>query len=109
LSATTPQSADAALSKEIMLGIAYARLGHKHKAARQLKIAEKSPHSGFKLAYHLAALSVALGDNDKAFNYLESAFVNRQTSILFVNVDPLMDPLRGDPRFDRLVERLHIH
>jgi hypothetical protein len=47
-----------------------------------------------------------LRDNDQAFMWLEKAFMERRDRMTWLNVDPLLDPLRADPRFDELVRRV---
>jgi TolB-like protein/Tfp pilus assembly protein PilF len=48
----------------------------------------------------------ALGDLDRAFEWLHRSFDHYHARLLFVNVDPRADPLRADPRFAALVQRL---
>jgi TolB-like protein/Tfp pilus assembly protein PilF len=43
---------------------------------------------------------------DEAFRLLDEAVDRRMTNVLWLAVDPRADPLRGDPRFDRLVARM---
>jgi serine/threonine protein kinase len=104
-----PLSEDSQILKAVMLGIAYAKMDQRRKALLQLQRVEKAERPGFILFYHVAALSAIVGDKDRAFRYLEKSYSNRQTSILFLNVDPLMDPLRPDPRFRELLTKLNLH
>lgn len=89
-----------------MLGIAYARMGKRDEALRQLQQIERPGAS--TLNYTLATLSAAVGLNDKAMNYLEKAYANKETSILFVGVDPLLDPLKQDMRFQQLLSKMNL-
>jgi tetratricopeptide (TPR) repeat protein len=109
LTQSRPVSDDARAVKDIMLGIAFARLGQRHKALEQLEQIEKSEYPGFSLDYEVAAFSVALGDNSKAIKHLEKSYAYRDTSILFLNVDPLMDPLRLNVHFQRLLTQLNLY
>jgi TolB-like protein/DNA-binding winged helix-turn-helix (wHTH) protein/Tfp pilus assembly protein PilF len=55
----------------------------------------------------LAQIHMALGEPDKALAELEDAFESRAGWILpFLNVDPVFDPLRADPKFRDLVARI---
>lgn len=54
----------------------------------------------------LARVYASLGDVEPALLALEAASVERSFSLLFLAVDPDYDPLRPDPRFRALVERL---
>ena len=47
-----------------------------------------------------------LGDFDRAFEWLDEAFRSRSSTVLWLPVDPRVDPLRGDPRFSRYVNQL---
>jgi serine/threonine-protein kinase len=48
----------------------------------------------------------ALGDRDRAFEWLNRSLEHYHARLLFMNVDPRADPLRADPRFAALVQRL---
>jgi eukaryotic-like serine/threonine-protein kinase len=48
----------------------------------------------------------ALGDNDRAFEWLNRALDHYYARLLFLKVDPRADPLRSDPRYAALVQRL---
>jgi len=61
--------------------------------------------------YRLAAYYGSLGKKDEAFRWLEMAAdpKSRQYDpawLSFLNADPLMDPLRGDPRFSKLLIKI---
>jgi tetratricopeptide (TPR) repeat protein len=58
------------------------------------------------MAYHVAALAARLGEKDYAFQYLQRAFDERSFWMPFLNVDPLFDSLRADPRFRVLLGRI---
>ncbi len=109
LALSRPVSDDARAVKDIMVGIAFAKLGQRRKAVEQLKHIEASEYPGFSLDYEVAALAAAVGDNGRAIKYLEKSYAYRDTSILFLNVDPLMDPLRSNVHFQRLLTKLNLH
>jgi hypothetical protein len=60
-------------------------------------------------AYPLAIVHLALGDNEESLRLLEQSFVERDILLqgLFgsIKIDKRLDPLRHDPRFQKLVER----
>ena len=47
-----------------------------------------------------------LGDKDKAFEWLEKDFQNRNGGLTLIKVEPFLDSLHGDPRFADLVRRI---
>ena len=59
-------------------------------------------------AYHTALIYGALGDKDEAFRWLDSAFEERSPWIGYMAVDPRLDGLRSDERFDALIERARL-
>ena len=56
--------------------------------------------------YYAAAARAELGDLDGAFAVLEDCMASQNQSISCVKVDPLLDPLRGDPRYVDLIRRI---
>ena len=59
-------------------------------------------------AFEIALLHTVLGNADAAFDALERAIGEHYWRVLFLRVDPRLDPLRDDPRFEPLVQRLGI-
>jgi len=55
-----------------------------------------------------AAVFAALGDKDQAFAQLEQALAQRSEFMDFLKVDPELDSLRSDPRFQSLLTRLKL-
>jgi len=56
-----------------------------------------------------AAYNALVGDKDKAFEYLEKSYQRREYNMLLLKVEPRLDSLRGDPRFDELVKRVGLN
>jgi serine/threonine protein kinase/tetratricopeptide (TPR) repeat protein len=54
----------------------------------------------------LAMLYAQLGDHDHAMEFLERAYAKRSGDMLYLGVEPYLDPLRGDPRFQALLRRI---
>ena len=55
-----------------------------------------------------ACLTVHTGDKDKAFEYLEKSYQRHEWGISYLQIDPSLDDLRSDPRFDELVKRVEL-
>jgi len=56
----------------------------------------------------LAALYWMLGDRDRAFTLLDQAYAERDWTMRELKVNPMFDPMRGDPRFVRLLKKLNL-
>jgi hypothetical protein len=58
-------------------------------------------------AYGLALIYVGLGDRNEALNWLEQGYRDHDGfNIGPIRIDPLLDPLHGDPRFEALAEKI---
>ncbi len=85
---------------------AYAKMGRRGEAADILKKLRNSEKTSPVDPYDFAVIDVALGNRDLAFAELEKDFAERGYYVTTLSVDPLMDPLRDDPRFAALVKRI---
>ncbi len=56
--------------------------------------------------FHGAILNAKVGNKDKAFEYLEKSYQRRELWMHVLKVEPGLDSLRDDPRFDELVKRV---
>jgi TolB-like protein/Tfp pilus assembly protein PilF len=90
------------------LAWAYAAVGNKAKATAILASLTRQSQSQYMSSYSIRVVHAALGEKDEAFQYLERAFAERDGQITYLALDPELDPLRSDPRFQALIERLHI-
>jgi len=88
------------------LGHAYAVSGRKSEAVRILKDLTGKSKRTYVSSYHVAAIPTALGDKDQAFEWLEKAYQERSLWLVYLKVDPVLDPLRSDPRFADLLRRI---
>jgi len=56
----------------------------------------------------MIAAYAGIGENDRAFEWLERAYNERDGIVYWLKAAPVFDPLRGDPRFDDLARRLEL-
>ena len=56
-----------------------------------------------------AAIHVGLGETDEAFHLLDIAYEERIDRLVYLNVDPMADPIRSDPRFAQLMAKVGFH
>jgi hypothetical protein len=54
----------------------------------------------------LAYIQLALGDRAKALELFEDAVNDRDSSMVWLGVDPRVDPLRGTPRFRQMLKTI---
>jgi DNA-binding winged helix-turn-helix (wHTH) protein/TolB-like protein/Tfp pilus assembly protein PilF len=87
-------------------GQALALLGRTDEARAELTRLEQLAATRYVPALDLATIHASLGDRERAFQWLERAFDDRSTNLAFLEYDPSFDALRGDSRFDALVERI---
>ncbi len=73
-----------------------------------LQALERLRERRFVPAYHLALAHMGLGRKDDVLNLLDRACEERDPSLLNVGLDHRFEPLRGDPRFAKLMERLRL-
>jgi len=89
-----------------MLGQAYARQGKTNEARKVLARLREQAKSQYVSPYAFAVVLAALGDKAHAIDELEHGYDDSGFYISLINVDPLLDPLRGDPRFEMLVQKI---
>src|SRR5215207_8722969 len=92
--------------KKLMLGYACAAAGDKEEATGILWELESKLAAEDRLALLSALLFTALDIKDRAFQQLHRAYEIRDPGLLFLKVAPWLDPLRSDPRYGTLVEKL---
>jgi TolB-like protein len=88
------------------LGQAYAVAGETCKAVEVLEELEKWSKLYYVSPFHRGRICAALGRTDQAFAWFETAFQERSFYLSWFKVEPELDPLRSDPRFTSLLERL---
>ncbi len=89
-----------------LLGHAYALAGRKKEATALLDELSELSTQTYVSPYRIAAIYAALGDRDRAFNWLEHAYEGRDGWLIWLAVDPVFDSLRSDNRFTNLLDRI---
>jgi adenylate cyclase len=80
--------------------------GREEEARQRLRALESSQSYVEGSAYWVAIAWLGLGDRDRAIAWLERAYAERSSQLPFLAVEPLLHPLHGDRRFDRLLDRM---
>jgi TolB-like protein/Flp pilus assembly protein TadD len=90
-----------------LLARAYAETGKKEQALEMLRKLKETAQHQYVRRYIFALVYIGLGQKETAIQYLESAFGdNENVDTTWIRVDPLLDPLRNDARFEQLVARM---
>jgi len=90
-----------------VLARAYGLSGNKMEAEKILDQLKKLSQERYVSAYSFALTYLGLGDKEEALRWLEQSYQDHAGSdIGYIRVDPLLDPLRGDPRFEALAEKI---
>jgi serine/threonine protein kinase/tetratricopeptide (TPR) repeat protein len=88
------------------LSYSYAKSGRRQNAEAVITKWKELEKANYIPNYWLAVTYAALGEKDAAFVELEKAHRAHDWFFQRLKVDPFMDPLRDDPRFNDLVKRL---
>ena len=85
---------------------AHAAVGRIEEARRVLEELKRISRERYVSPYHIATIFAGLGDKDQAFACLDEAYLDRSEWLIWLAVDPKMDPLRRDDRFQDLLRRV---
>jgi TolB-like protein len=88
------------------LGNAYARAGQKSAAMQSIARLKEDVQKDGVGRYEIALVYAGLGDKKDAFQWLDDAYRSHDVGLVYLKVDPCLDPLRTDPRFDSLLRRV---
>jgi len=86
------------------LALTYDRLGRRADAAAEL--AKFRAELGDSASYQYAAIHAQWGDVPTGLEWLETAMRLRDPGLMYVKTDPLLDPLRKEPRFQAIEREL---
>ncbi len=90
----------------VLLGHAYASSGKQAEAQKIVDELNEMAKQTYVSPYDLAILYVGLGDKQQALEQLDKAYDDRAGWIIYLKVEPLLDPLRSEPRFAEIVSRI---
>ena len=89
-----------------LLGHLYAVSGQKAAARGIISQLQQISTEKYVPSLYVAMIYTGLGDKDEAFAWLDKAFAERCEYLVYLPTEPMADPLRNDPRFPVLLERL---
>ncbi|MDQ6829884.1 MAG: protein kinase [Gemmatimonadota bacterium] len=90
------------------LGYALAKAGQREEAEAVLAELHVRRERSYVSPVAFSTMYLGLGDHDAALAWAERAFGERRGWLAYLNVNPIFDDIRGDPRFDALVRRMRL-
>jgi len=84
----------------------YSRSGHAEEARRALTELEQIPRSRPDRTASLLIAYSGTGQKKRVIETLQKAYSEHSSAVVQIKVDPLYDPLRGDPQFEDLLRRI---
>jgi TolB-like protein/Flp pilus assembly protein TadD len=89
------------------LAYAYALQGEREKALQLLRqLEDLARRNGRVFAYAFAVVHLRLGQKEEAIDWLERSYRDKELPVSFIKVNPVLDPLRRDPRFEKLANQI---
>jgi tetratricopeptide (TPR) repeat protein len=82
--------------------------GRRKEARQILRRLEGRSTSAFVPAYDFAVIHIALNEEEVAMRYMQQAYENRDWALQVLAVEPRLDPLRRDPRFQEILAKLNL-
>src|ERR1700731_204188 len=84
----------------------FATAGRRKKAIQILDDLTKLTKQKYVAPYFFAGIHIGLGEDDRAIEYLEKSYEEHSHWLIYLHIDPSMDDLRSNPRFQDLLRRV---
>jgi hypothetical protein len=81
-------------------------MGRSDEALARVRQLEEQVQKDGVGRYEIALIYAGLGLKDEAFAWLEKSFAARDKGLTYLKIDPCLDPLRSDSRFEDLLRRV---
>ncbi len=88
------------------IGFIYSVTGKKDEAKKVLNQMLEQSKKSYIAPWMITAVYAGLGQKDKAFEWLEKSFKERDHWLTYLKTSPLVDNLRSDPRFPKMLKRM---
>jgi serine/threonine protein kinase/Tfp pilus assembly protein PilF len=88
------------------LAHSYGKAGRTKEALQILDDLAKLAERKYVASHFFAGIHIGLGEIDRALEYLEKSYEEHSHWLIYLHMDPSMDDLRNDPRFQDLVKRV---
>jgi eukaryotic-like serine/threonine-protein kinase len=84
----------------------YGAAGRTKEALQMLDELTTLARQKYVAPHFFAGIHIGLGENDRAIEYLEKSYEEHSHWLIYLHIDPSMDTLRDDPRFQDLLRRV---
>jgi serine/threonine protein kinase/tetratricopeptide (TPR) repeat protein len=84
----------------------FATAGKREKAIQILDDLTNLTKQKYVAPYFFAGIHIGLGEDDRAIEYLEKSYEEHSHWLIYLHLDPSMDSLRSNPRFQNLSRRV---
>jgi adenylate cyclase len=91
-----------------VLGHAYASSGKRNEALEIIDKLKDRSRKQYLPSYWIALIYIGLGEKNDAFVWLERAYQERSSWLVWIAVEPRFDSLRSDPRFSSLLSKMRL-
>jgi TolB-like protein/DNA-binding winged helix-turn-helix (wHTH) protein/Tfp pilus assembly protein PilF len=92
--------------RAFLYAIAYHALGRKKESDAAVSELIAKYHAS--MAYQIAAAYAFRNQREEAFEWLDRAYAQRDSGLIYANVDPLLKSLHSDPRFAPFLKKLNL-
>ena len=89
-----------------MTGYVEARRGRRERAREWRAVLDTRSAAAYVSPVAFAILSLGLGEYPESLTWLERAYADRRGWLVYLKLEPMLDPLRGDPLLTDLIRRL---
>ena len=89
-----------------LYGPSLALAGDATGARKALTALHRRALSRYVSPLYYAAIYVGLGEKSRALDWLDKAYAERNDRLVYLGAEPMADPLRSEPRFRDLLQRL---
>ena len=89
-----------------LIGYAQALSGNTRRARKLLEELDQRPRRQYVRPFSMALIRIGLGEYDKALDWLVKSYQDRSTEMVYAKTEPLLDPVRSEPRFAALLDQM---
>jgi TolB-like protein/Tfp pilus assembly protein PilF len=90
-----------------LIGSLYAGMGNRKAALKFQKLLEARAMREYVSPFSRWGIPLLLGDHEEALSWLEKTYETRDVGLIILKVEPVLDPLRGKPRFQTLLRKMN--